>query len=436
MGSKKRRKAILAAQQPAKKTVKPARPVFFWLLIIVFLTGVSLRIYNLNQKMDSSLDERMYTNQAGIISELGVEGIRSIIKEHNSDEKFWIFPPPTRIGYLGMLALVMKITERTDDRVGAYISVFFSICSLLLLILLGLRFFTPVSTLFALLFLSVSPIDLVVSRRTWIDALFGFIGAAMVYCCCEITSNINRRTWYILLIILGSYYLLVKELALFVYGLCLIWVLWNFWVKKKAFSEAVLFLACSFIAALFCFFILVWAAGGITPIIEAIRHLTGTPNRYATVLQSGHWFDFLRGFWTISPLSTFLFIIGIFAVFISNTKTLKSRQNILGVILFTVAFLVFLLSIPSSRNFRYVSLLYVPFYLVAGLGLWRVILSMKNIAKNFSFRIVSALIVVLVIFSAWRDYRFFQLKLSKYADIPVSLMVKHRDSAGIFRIIE
>lgn len=396
---------------------------FFLLLAFVFAIGVGLRIQNLNNVSRRSPDEGIYTEQANIIAKLGNPGLKLMVDEYNAREELWILPPPTRIGYLGLLAGVMTIIDRWDDQVGVYISAVFSICTLLLLVFLGLRFFNPITTLFALLFLSVSPLDLAISRRAWSDTLFGFIGLAMIYSCCEITRNRNRIIWYILLIALGSYCLLIKELGLIVYGLCLIWIFWILWIKEKSFFKGVLFLTFSFLAALIGYSIFSHKVGGFAPVIQVMNHIKeGLPNNiYAIRYQSGPWYYFLQGFWIISPLNTFLFLIGFIGTIFSNAGILKTRRSILGIIYFTVVFMLFSLAIPYSQNFRYISVLYAPFYLIGGLGLWYIILSTKVIAKNLSFYIVSVFFVVIILLGAIHDYQSFQKIFAKTGIIDLSI---------------
>lgn len=396
-------------------------------MVIVFVIGAGLRIRNLDNVLWRSSDEGIYTRQANVIIKQGAEGIRSMVKEHDAKKKLWIFPPPTRIGYLGLLAGVMKAINRSDDKTGAYISSFFSICALLLLVLMGLRFFNPLSTLFALLFLSVSPMDLAISRRTWSDAMFGFIGLAMVYFCCEITRNTNRVIWYVLLIVIGSYCLLVKELGMVVYGLCLAWVLWITWVKERSFPKGALFLAFSLAGASVSLLVLTHTVGGITPVIRVIEHIRAglLTNSYAIRYQTGAWYRFLQGFWVISPLNSFLFLVGLIVTLLPDKGIIKDRRPILGVMAFAIIFFSFFLAMPYSQNFRYLSAIYAPFYLTGGLGLWYIIFYIKSVARRPSFYIISALITIMIILGAMRDYRIFKQMFvnTGAADVSIRLVI-------------
>ena len=111
------------------------------LLLSILTLGITLRVINLDNVAARSPDEEIYTYQARVISIGGIEGIRSLIKEHCQNKALWIYPPPTRIGYTGLYSMVMRLTNRTDEKVGSYISCVFSIISLVLLIVLSLSSF-------------------------------------------------------------------------------------------------------------------------------------------------------------------------------------------------------------------------------------------------------------------------------------------------------
>lgn len=406
----------------------PSTSLFALLFVLAFLLGVGLRIHNLYNVTVRSPDEQIYTQQAKTIADLGKDGVKLLMQAHNAKKELWIYPPPTRIGYLGLLAQVMNTAKRTDPGLGAYISFVFSIISLLLLILLGLRFFNPWASLYALTFMAVSGMDLAIARRTWLDAMLGCMGLALIYFCCEITRDSKRIFWYILFILIGSYSLLVKETAPAIYGLCIIWVLWVLFIKEKAHLKGALFIIASGAGAGISALILIQAAGGIKPIYEVMQHVKlGLPtNTYAIEYQSGPWYNFLRGFWIISPLSAFLFILGAAGVVLHKGKlqkyvTLANIQAMYGIIFFIIAFMVFSIALPYCQNLRYVSVLFAPFYLTAGLGLWYLISLIRAKLSNFSLVLVSALCLSVIILAAINDYQSFQKIFVKTGIMDVSI---------------
>ncbi|MBN1527107.1 MAG: hypothetical protein JW919_05965, partial [Candidatus Omnitrophica bacterium] len=113
-------------------------PVLF---VVILAIGISLRIHNLNNVPDRSPDEGIYTYQAATIVERGTEGFKLLAREHGTDKRLWIYPPPHRAGYLWALSAAMKSTNSSGIKTGSYISSAFSVLSLILLVLIGWRFF-------------------------------------------------------------------------------------------------------------------------------------------------------------------------------------------------------------------------------------------------------------------------------------------------------
>lgn len=388
------------------------------LFFVVLAIGMGLRINNLNNITRRSRDEQIYTQQARIIALEGGEGIKLLIREYNLNKELWIYPPPTRLGYLWLLASVMKITDSADEKVGAYVSSTFSIIALLLLIVCGLRFFNPWIALNALLFMSVSPMDLAIARRTWQDAMLGCVGLSLIYFCCELTRNTHKIIWYILFVIVGSYSILIKESGIFIYGLCMLWLLWVLFIKEKSYLKGFLLMIVSAAGAGISILTLAHAAGGIGPVIEVLTHVKEAmpTNIYAVEYQSGPWYHFLQGFWIISPVNAFLCVLGIAGAFPTFLPNNKNRNAIFGTIFFMLAFMTITIVTPYCQNLRYVSVLFVPFYLMAGLGLWHIVSFTKVKTGNYFFYIAIAFIIAIILTAA-RDYRNFK-KIFLKAGIP------------------
>lgn len=407
----------------------------FVLLFLTLMVGITLRIHNLSNVSMRSPDEEIYIYQAKTIVQQGTrEGIRSLVREYNMDEKHWIFPSPARIGYLWLLSTVMKIVNSTDMKIGMYISCFFSIISLLLLIVMGLRFFNQWITLYALLFMSVSPMALAISRRVWQDALLGCLGLLLIYFCCEITRATNRIIWYALFIVVGSLCILIKEYGAIIYALCMVWLLWVLLIKERSFLKGIIFIVFSVLGAGTIIFTLTRLIGGFPALLKILGHVKEglLANTYAIEYQSGPWYHFLQGFWIMSPVNTLFSIIGIGGVFLFSRprrkiKPLpidKNSNAVFGIIFFMIAFITVIIAAPYCQNLRYVSPLYGPFYLMGGLGLWYIILFAKTRLNNFPFSITIVGIVIVIIFAAVDDYYNFKKLFLKTGlmDAPIRLL--------------
>ncbi|OGW75836.1 MAG: hypothetical protein A2Z72_04195 [Omnitrophica bacterium RBG_13_46_9] len=429
---KKRGLSGQVAPQQAETEVESAlaKPVAFILIISALLLGVTLRIYNVSDTAKRSPDEKVYTLQAAKISQNGWKGLRSLVDSYDSNRIEWKFPPPTRVGYLIPLAMTMKIMGRTDSNVGAYLSCFFSVVTLGLLILCGLRFFNQWIAIYALLFLSVSPVDLAIARRTWQEALLGCAGFFLLYVCCEIIRGGRRRIWCVLFVLAGSYCMLIKEPGATFYALCTAWIFLVFFIKEKSFAKAFLFICLSALGVGISLALLSCAAGGTSNYIRVLAHIKEAmpENSYATTYQSGPWYHFFGAFWRVSPWNAVLFLFGIAGMFLSGTLPGKakmvsdnSRSSVFGIIFFMIGLMIIIVTVPYQQNLRYVSVLYGPFYLIGGLGLWLVsrLLRIKLYKPIFSVLLVC--IVVAVIAGAITDYMEFVkvYKMGKSQDLTI-----------------
>src|SRR5919197_2281773 len=165
-------------------------------LVVLLAVGVGLRLANLGNVSSRTPDERVYTYQANVLLHPGTAGLRALVTEYQRDPVVRQYPTPTRAGYLWLLTTVMRITGSTDVSVGAGISCVASIGSLLVLFLIGVRFFPPWAMLFAGLFFAISPAELWLARRSLQDALLEFLGLALILVAGEINRNSRRYVWY------------------------------------------------------------------------------------------------------------------------------------------------------------------------------------------------------------------------------------------------
>ncbi len=401
--------------------------ILFALFLSVLLIGINLRIINLNNVGRRSPDEGIYTYQANTVAKFGdVEGVKTLIRDYNSDKKLWIYPPPSRVGYIWFLSGVMKFTGRMDEKAGAYISCAFSILSLILLIIIGLRFFNPWVALGGLLLMSVSPMDLAIARRSWQDAMFGCVGLAIIYTASEIGRNAKNILWIFPFVALGSYVVLIKEPGVIIYGLCMIWLCWVLFFREKLFINGSILIMGGALGLSLSVFLLVNAAGGLTPVLEVIKHVKEAmpTNTYAIDYQSGPWYQFLQGFWIMSPVSVLLCVLGIAGIVMPAIKLfpdIGGRREVIGILLISAAFFFIAIVTPYCQNLRYVSVLYAPFYLLGGLGLWYAAMALKTLLRDIPVYVITASLALLLIIASISDYANFKKIIVRTGILDVSI---------------
>lgn len=383
----------------------------------VVVLGVGLRVGNLGNVASRSPDERVYTRQAKVVLENGADGLRSLVQEYLRDPDSRFYPPPTRAGYIRLLAFVMRISGTTDERAGAYLSCAASIGSLAILLLLGVRFFPAPAGLAAALLFAVSPMELALSRRTWADALVEFLGFSLVYLAAEISRDRERRAWLIPYILVGSLGIVVKELAAIAYALVTLRVLYVLFVLRRDLKGGVRLVAAGVAGAATAVGWLAAAVGGLSTLWAIVSGIpaAGAASVYAIGYQTGPAWRVLQAFWIVSPAASLLCLAGLAVLLLARLRLLSIPEvqgletletgSWIGV--FFLSFLALPMLLPHWVNLRYVSVVYGPFYLLAGIGAWS-LLELAGRVSGLGRRAVTAAGVVALVLVAAADVRFFR----------------------------
>jgi hypothetical protein len=418
MGKKSRFKKLRKEMQGGETTVPVSQAAILGegiqntiaiaLLWALLLTGIVLRFSDLDIK-GRSPDEGVYTSQAIIVAHDGIEGTRRLIGEYNANKQLWIYPPPIRIGYTYLLATTMMTANIFNERAGTYLSTLCSIGALFMLVLLGLRFFNRWVTVVALLLMSVSPMDLAIARRSWQDGVLALAGLLLIYCCCELTADPKRKIWYISFWLIGIWCIIIKESGIIIYGLCVIWLFAVMALKERSFIKSTLLVVFTLLGISISVLILGHVVGGIPRVLEVLKHVKDAmpTNTYAIDYQTGPWYRILEGLWILTPASFVLCIIGIVKVFSGDRH---ARQSIIAkwLIFIILSFLFITIVTPYMQNIRYLSVTFVPFYLMCGLGLWYLIFLVKDFLKGGAFYAMIAITVLLLVIISIGDYQKFQ----------------------------
>ncbi|MGA2328522.1 MAG: hypothetical protein ABSH05_19775 [Bryobacteraceae bacterium] len=404
--------------RPAGRTVPEGRSLVPFALAALVAIGALLRVLSFLEGVPvRSPDEYVYTDYASRIVDRGPGVIPKLVAEYESKPVDWVFPPPTRIGYVSLVAVAMQVSGVRDFSVGAAVSCLFSCLSLVLVAWFGWRFFNPWIALSAATFLGVSVGELGMAVRAWQDATFGFLGLLLAYLACEITRSPRRLRWYLAFLAAGAYSLLTKETGFIVYGLCAAWVLGVLLVKERSWKAAAL-LVLGGVASL-AGAALVWSAvcGGLRPVLSVLGHAARSRNSDWTVQHcSGPWYQFPYLLWIVGPATAALALVGTLVP--ALRRRLLSRAEREGGIadwraagvaaLIAVGFVALASFGPSFQYLRIISPADGAYCLLAGLGLWYLLWLARRGVPASGHRALLVLITVAVAISAARDYRTFR----------------------------
>ncbi len=419
---------------------------------VLLCLGIGLRLANLSIEIGRSPDEINYTRQANTLLQNGTAGLRAMAAEYQRDPAARLAGPPTRAGYLWMLAATMHLTGKNDESAGSVLSCAASIGSLFILTLIGIRFFPPWATPFALLFLAVSPAELELARRAWTDALVGFLGLSLVYVAGEITRDSKQRIWHWIFVLLGCVGILVKEFGPVFFALCAVWVLWVMLIQRKEFRSGLLIMAGGLIGTAASVAWIANSIGGFSVLVQTVINWRAAHvgNDYAIEFQSGPGYFLLRAFQIISPVAAIFCLIGLAVMLLSRLRPVFLRlpagnanwQVIGWIALFFLSYLALAMILPHWLNLRYVSVLFGPFYLLAGVGFWYTAQLCWNRMESFYPsrdrkgavpRIAFAILIILCLaIAAGGDYRTFDRMFVRngVGDLSIKLILDRADMAA------
>ena len=411
--------------------------VWLCLFVVVSTTAIALRLSN-REVASRSPDEEVYIHYATRVAGSGIEGGRELVKSYNRDIHVWVYPTPIRLGYIYLVAAVMKLSGASGERAAVSISSVFSIGGFFVTALLGLRFFDRWAVLVALALLSVSPIDLAIARRAWQDGVWGCIGLLLFYLCLEASISIRPKTWRICFWVVGAYYLTIKGSAFVVYGLCTLWLVGSTWVQDGSLHKCLRLVLVSVLVGAASFAALAWCAGGAFSVIETIQHnLLSRGWNNDRQFNSGPWYSFFLGFLALSPITTLLSIAGIAMIMLprnSRVVCLDRRQRQAAwAMIYLIFFLLFVATVPANfKNLRYVTILVGPFCLLSGLAVVYLLAFANVKLPLWGYHFAVCAVALGLGLTCVTDYRKFEriFVRSQLDDLSIVRVIRYARAAG------
>ena len=369
---------------------------------------------------------------ATLVAQDGSGAVAGLVDEYNRDRKHWLSPPPVRIGYIFLVAEVMKLSGASAEKAGVSVSFAFSLLGFLIAALLGLRFLDRWTVLIGLAFLSVNPLELAIARRVWQDSAIASIGLLLFYLCLEDSVSARPSWWRVGFWVTAFYFLAVKELALFTYGFFVLWLLVNVWLERRSWRAVVAVSIPCAMAVVASYGTVVWMSGGLPPVLQIYQHLhESIPSNDYRFLSRGPWYSFVLGIWVLSPVTTLLCGLGIGRIVLSSTRfrdgldvTLRERQAVWAMALF-IPIILATASLPQDfKNLRYVSVVAAPICLMAGFLISHVLTAVRDRLAPAGFYAVVCALPVAVVLVCSKDYAEFKRIFVHYKlDDPTTIRV-------------
>jgi hypothetical protein len=159
------------------------------------------------------------------------------------------------------------------------------------------------------------------------------------------------------------------------------------------------------------------AAGGFPALTSALNHEEAAfaESTYGSEYETGPLYDLLRGFWILGPVN---FVLSGFAVVLSCL----SESRLLSIFgfqsekipplrlfsLLTVFLILLILIAPTAQNFRYLTPIYGPMYLLDGIGAWVAVHLLRRHIGGFGYRMAVGGIAAIVLVSAIAGHGSFE----------------------------
>jgi hypothetical protein len=334
---------------------------------LLFAAAMALIVWILVDSMPPALekpkgDDSYYLHYMDTVASQGPAAFPRLVEHWNSTPVDWRFPPPTRVGFVGISAVWGWLFGTTYRSLQSL-----SLASFVLLCVLNYvfvrRHFGGSTAFLAGTLLGFSPLLMGLSRLALSDSTAVLWMSASVWMFLEVSRDPTWVPKQVLFMVALTMMVLVKEISVLLVGAYVVFVLYERFVRgvPHDLRRAAVALAVPGAVVLA---IQVLAAGGFAPLLETARILLASPgtNRYAIRFGSGPWFRVILDFLLLSPWPTLL-AIGWFWITAVRLRTGRfDRTSVyLGLV---IASLVFVLSF-FTKNVRYASVLEPPIRLFA-----------------------------------------------------------------------
>ena len=306
---------------------------------------------------DTRSDDFYYLNYMTAVSRHGPSVWPSLFEQWNSVEQHWIYPPPSRVGFIAVSALWAKLFGASFMSLS-----WLSMCSHVVLVLVNYTFarrhFGEPRALFVAALTAFSALLLGLSRLALTDSFIALCMSLTVWLFLELALRPGSLPRGIAFAASFAFTVLVKELAVLLTVPFALSLLHERFLR----GEPVPFtrFALTFLAAgLLTVPAFVLAAGGIDPLAENVRIVLASPgsNPYAVQYGSGPWQRYLIDYLAFSPGPTLL-AAGFFAVLLLRLRRGEHDRALVLLAILSVSMLAMLSFF--TKNIRYMVVLQLP----------------------------------------------------------------------------
>jgi hypothetical protein len=387
-------------------------------LALLVLAGILLASMQAALR-EPNADDGFYLHYMQAVGQGGLRAFPGLFEQWNATQKSWIYPPPSRIGFVAASALWGRIFGATFESLQRL-----SLASHLLLCVVNFRFarrhFGDVRALWIAILLGFSTLLMGLSRLALTDSFIALCMTTTVWLFYELTRTRPTLLQGVPFVLALAFMVLVKELSVLLVVPFVLFLVYERFVRGIPHDlgrYALWFVAAGGLTIV----LLDLAAGGLGKLLETWSIVLASPRTagYAIRAGSGPWFRMILDYLLLSPVPTLL-AIGWFAIAAARHRagTYDPASFFLGLI---VVSLVFLFSF-FTKNVRYGVVLELPIRVFSVLMLGE----LAGKARPARAQIVTGLLVLLVCFLEWRSFDLIWVESHGYDPVTNFLAITRK----------
>lgn len=370
----------LSAEGVALKTteylMKPSYRYIIIFLIICSAFTVFISVPKENEYARFA-DEGYYFHYAKTIALGGVSKFPELIDNYTKDPRGYLFPPPSRVGFIIPAAFWLKIFGVSFVSLATF-SAFCFVLFLFVCYFYCKKYFKEDIALLFTLLLSSSPLLMGMGMRALMDSAVTLFWALSFWTFMDFMSE-QKMSKYILFIVSFTMAFFVKEISLVLLFFFMIFHMVNKYYFKKSVREGYLVATVLIPPVLYLGFVFFICGGpqsvaGIVKGIMDARFGSINYSPYAVYYCSGPWFRYIIDFMLFSPFTTLLFI-GYFAHLLLTKKI--DWKTMYFLVFYTVIF-IYLGNLRYSKVVRFVMSLEMVSSLFSVLFIYELFKNRKN----------------------------------------------------------
>jgi 4-amino-4-deoxy-L-arabinose transferase-like glycosyltransferase len=296
---------------------------------LVLLFAAAIRIYwNDVDRFFARSDEGLYLFETRVLVERGLASYPGIVDGFIADQARWIYPPPLRWGYLGVAALVCRLTGEISFRMLATLSTIAGLLSVLLTYLIGAEVIERTGAIIAAALMATSPLQLALGRRALADELFCMMFLVTIFLLLRFLHAGKRReraVWMIGWVAAATLTIAVKEQFLMVYPIVLLF----WWLRagrRLTLGNIVIWMLPPLLfAAVFCLL-----SGSVIKFFQvAVIDVSAMSAPYVQQFQGGPPHRILIDFLALAPIVTLAAIVAAAFVLLRRAQYEESEWHLL-----------------------------------------------------------------------------------------------------------